>query len=248
MAQKGHPRGHERTDTLDELLTLGDRIAHWVQEHATLTIVVVVSVLVGAAATGGYISYSQHREEEASAAVSAVRSEFVQAMGGSPGAAEIPEPANPETARSVRLEFAERFLEVAREHGGTTAAALAALEAGDLLIEAGETERALEVWQEAAPGPGEAEVRGALLGRIAAAHEAAGRFAEAAQAHAKAGALRDYPLRDLEQARAAWAWLQAGETEEALATYRALRDRAPDFEIPEHLAAPLRELDLRSAS
>lgn len=240
MAAKRH---HEH-DTLEEIESLGERLAAWVGDHALLSIIVAAGVLIGAAATGGYISYSHHRADAAASALGAVRSEYLEAMGAPPGAVEIPEPANPETARSIRLEFAERFLAVASDHAGTAEAALAHLEAGDLLARSRENDRALEVWQEGLEQSSEPEIRGALLSRIAVAHERAHRFDEAARAHERAADERGYPVAHLERARAAWCWAEAGDTDRALTLYRRVRTDAPDLPIPPHLAARLHELDV----
>jgi tetratricopeptide (TPR) repeat protein len=237
-------RKHETADALEEIASLGDRLAEWVARHAALTIAIAASILVGAAATGGYLSYSGHQADAASAALAALRAEFVTAMGGTPGFVEIPEPANPETARSLRLEFAEAYLSAATEHAGTPSATLARLEAGDLLTRAGESGRALEVWSEALEQAKRPALRGVLLTRIGGSHESAEAFTEAAQAHERAAEIEAFPLRSLALARAAWCWVKAGQRDRALSLYRRLRSIAPDFELPPHLDAPLRELEV----
>jgi tetratricopeptide (TPR) repeat protein len=234
------------TDTLGEIQSLADRLSDWVAANRALAIAVTAGILFAAAAVGGYLSWSARQANRAASAVSALRDEFLVAMGGSPGDLQAPEPANPETARGVRQEFANRFLELAKEQAGTSAALEARLQAGALVAELGEPDSALEIWQQ---GLAEAErgsaLRGLLLGRIARAHERAGRLGEAAEAHERAAALTDFPLRHLALADAARCWAEAGDADRAVRDYERLRSEAPDLQLPAHLEARLRELTAR---
>jgi Tfp pilus assembly protein PilF len=78
--------------------------------------------------------------------------------------------------------------------------------------------------------------------RLGYLHEDAGRWAEAAAAHAAAAEVPEYPLRTWALADAARCELKAGRRAEALALYDRLQAEAPDLALPEHEAAQLREL------
>lgn len=242
-------RTHGPADALEELDSLADRMTGWVAANRVLAITAAAAVLLSAAGMGAYLSWRHEREQRASDAVSAVREEFVRAMGGTPGSFEVPEPANPETAREVRERFAKRFREVATEKSGTTAAVEAHLEAGALLEQLGRPEEALEVWQQGlAATPGDSPLRGLVLERIAGAHESAGRFPEAAEAHQAAAALQAFPLRDLALADAARCWAEAGQPDRALDAWEQLRARDAQASAPPHVRARLDELAARRAA
>jgi len=237
------------TEVLHEIESLGERLAQWVSENWRLAAAIVAGILLAAALYGAWISWSRGRAEEASAALASVREEYLHAMGATPGALEIPELANPEAAESVRTEFRERFAEVAREHSGTAAGALAWIAAGDLAQEAGDAEAAVSTWQDALDDVGDHEaLRGALLQRIARAHERAGRWNEAAEAHQQAGGLEDFPLHPFALADAARAWDTAGQPDRALQLFERLETRHPDFPLPDYLRARVRELRALAAS
>ncbi|HSJ95651.1 MAG TPA: hypothetical protein VLC53_01180, partial [Myxococcota bacterium] len=116
-------------DTLAQLESLGDRLIGWVSSNPALVLGTAVAILLVAATIGGTRAWRNSAADEASAGLAAIQREYVMAMGGEATDMEAPEPANPETARQVRTEYVERFASFAREHAGTPAQALAALEA-----------------------------------------------------------------------------------------------------------------------
>src|SRR6185436_17445770 len=102
-------------------------------------------------------------------------------MGGKPTDLEIPEPANPETARTVRTTFAERYDALAKEWSDTPAGGLALLEAGRLHEQLGNPDRALEIWTEAIGKlPADSAALGILRTRIAHIQEEKGELEAAA--------------------------------------------------------------------
>ena len=75
----------------------------------------------------------------------------------------MPEPANPETAKTVRTNYADQYVAVAKEWSGTPTAALALLQASELFAKLGNTDRALEVATEAsAQVPADSPIRAVI--------------------------------------------------------------------------------------
>jgi tetratricopeptide (TPR) repeat protein len=238
-------RRHQPTDTLEELETLGARLAQWVGANAALVLGVAGAVLLAAAAVGGYAAWSRSHADHASAALAELRSGFVEAMGGKPGDVNVPEPANPETARSVRTEYADKYAGFAKEWSGTESALVADLRAGELYLALGNRDRALEVWKDAvANAPTDSPVRGILESRLGHLYEDQGDFAAAAQAHEAAAAVPGYPLRNESLADAARCYDEAGQPEKALAIYRELQSQ-PNANLPPEVTARFEELAAR---
>ncbi|RIK97473.1 MAG: hypothetical protein DCC71_21670 [Proteobacteria bacterium] len=234
-------------DTLEELESLGERLAQWVGANPAVVLGVAGAILLIAASIGGYRAYSHARVEKASAALAAVRGEFMTAMGGKPTDAEVPEPANAEAARSIRTDFAERYAMLARDWSGTPTAALALLEAGQLYEQLGNRERALELWTEAVAGAATGSpVVGVIQSRIGHLQEDAGDFAAASRAHEAAAAVPGYPLRIDALADAARTSADAGQTDRALDLYRQIESEAPEAQLAPHVEARLEEIAARA--
>jgi tetratricopeptide (TPR) repeat protein len=233
----------QATETLHEIESVFDRASAWMAANPVPVLAVLGGVLLIAAVVGVTRYLGQRSAHEGSAAVAAVQTSYLEAMGAQPGAIDVPEPANPETARSVRLEHAERFLEVAADHEGTAAAVEARVEAADLLEQVGEEERAREVWREAVrEAPAGTVLRGLALQRYAAALERAGSLEEAATAFDEAGDIQAFPGRWLALAQAARLWSEAGRPQDAVAIADRLHEEAPPGTIPPHLQARLQTL------
>ena len=241
MAQK-----HEPTDTLEELESLGERLLGWVEANPVLVLAVAGAILLGAAGFGGWRAWQSARADRASSALAELRTQYVVAMGGTANDAKVPEPANPDTARSVRTEYVERFVELARAHGGTAAAALGRLEASEIYQKLGQPDRALEVLQQgAAAQRSDSPLRGILEARIARLQENAGRFDDAARAYEAAASIQSYPLRIEALGDAARCYAEAGQREAALAIYAKLQTEAPDRHLEPHIEARLKELQAK---
>jgi len=234
-------------DTLEQLESLGDRLVQWVVANPVLVLGTAAAVLLIAASIGGVRAWRHSQADQASAQIAALRAEYVVAMGGEATDLDVPEPANPETARKVRTDFVERFASFSREHAGTPAQAIAALEASAIYEELGAQDRAREVVQEAVDAlPSDSAIRAVAQRRIAALLEGAGDFAAAAQAHLAAADTPGYPLRLDALGDAARCLAEAGKGPEALAIFTRIQSEAPDHRLPPHLQARLSELQAQT--
>jgi tetratricopeptide (TPR) repeat protein len=239
-------RKEEPADTLAELESLGDRFGQWVGANPIPVLAVFGAVLLLAAAIGGYRAWSHARADRASAALARVQDDLVVALGGKLSDAVAPEPANPETARTVRTEFTDRYLAVAQEWEGTETAALALLEAGQLQQKLGNRDRALELWTQAAASASQsAPAYGVIQSRIGHLQEDAGDLEAAARAHELAAAVPGFPLHADALADAARAWAEAGKPDQALALFQRLKTEAPEYQLAPHVEARLLELEAR---
>jgi hypothetical protein len=234
-------------DTLAQLESLGDRLVHWVSANPAVVLGAAAAILLVAAAIGGTRAWQASSANQASAELAGLQRQYVEAMGGEATDLEAPEPANPETARKVRTDYVERFASFAREHEGTPAQALAALEASRIYESLGAPEQAREIVQAAVDAlPADSPIRAVALRRVAALAESAGDFEAAAMAHVAAGDTPGYPLRFEALADAARCWAEAAKPDEALALYDRIRTEAPDHRLPPHVEARLAELKARS--
>lgn len=230
-------------ETLEDIQGAADRLAEWIQKHLILVAVAVGAVLLAVAAVSLWISYRSGQEEEASTALATTRNAYLEAMGASPGALEVPELANREAAERIRSEYAGRFAEIAEAHPGTVSGALARLEVGEMKAASGDAAGALAIFEQAvAEAPASEALRGMLLQRSAQALEALERWAEAADRHEQAAGLADYPVRGWALADAARCAAQAGDRERALALYERVEADFPDVRLPDYQRAQLREL------
>jgi hypothetical protein len=228
--------------TLEEIQHFGDRVVEAVSNTPRPVILVLTAIVLAAATYGGLNQYRGSRTSEAVAALEEVRTSYLEAMGGGPGSVQVPEPANPETARSVRNEYAGRYEQVASDHAGTASASLALLEAGQLRRELGDIEAAQETWRRAAAAA-DGWLRAMAYERVAQADEEAGRFGAAAAAYTQAADISGYPRRYQAMAKAARCWADAGDASQAVALYKRIQAESPETRLAPHVSARLRELE-----
>ena len=243
-------RGTQTTahGTLEEIEGIADRIASWIGANPVIVLAVGISILVAAAGYGGWVTWRSGREDRASFALASLERDYLNAMGAAPGTTEITEPANPETAKTVRREFAQKLLAMADQNSHTAASTVARLTAGDLLAAAGEPDKALEAWRAALGGVGGNQaLRGITLRRIATVLEGQTKWSEAAAANLEAGGLAGFPLRRWALADAARCYAEAGNLEQAISLADQLEREGPANDLPEHLVAKLAELRARGA-
>jgi predicted negative regulator of RcsB-dependent stress response len=229
VAKKQTP--NPTAETLREIEASGDRLAEWASANATTILAAIAAVLLLAGIVGLYVQAGEEARDEAANALALATSQYRQEMGADPISGPIPEPANPELAEEVRSRFVERFADVARDHTGTAAGALAWLEAGHLQTELGRLEAAAESF-----GRARDEARGSAIEAIAETRlanlaEERGDLATAAEAYERAARIASYPLRFLAVTEATRCWLEAGEDERAMAAYQRLENEFPD-EVP----------------
>lgn len=244
MARKSKSSG--ATEVFDDFESLADRLMDWIVANARLVLVSAAVIVLAAAVLGGWATWSRDRELEASDALDRVWGAYLSAMGAPPTALEVPELANPEAARRIREDFAQRFATVADEHEGTVAGTLAGLEARELAQETGEAEPDPGAWDAAAEKlPGDSPLRGLLLQRAGYAHEQAGRWREAAESHEAAARVEGFPLRAWALADAARCFEEAGDLERALDLYTEAEAAPGAGGLPGLVPQQLQELRAR---
>ena len=236
-------------DTLEELESVGERLAQWVGANPAIVLGIAGAILLGAASFGGYRAFSHSQADKASASLGKLHSEFVAAMGGKATDVEIPEPANPETAKTVRTEYADRYVALAKDWSGTPTATLSLLEASELFAKLGNPDRALEVALQASEqAPADSAIRAITASRIAHLQEEMGEFEAAARSYETAAAVPGFPLQTDTLVQAARCWAEAGKPEQALALYQRLKSDSPDLRLAPHIEARLQEIEARSST
>jgi tetratricopeptide (TPR) repeat protein len=243
MARGADPNAAQSLPDIEGALA---RAARWVGENPAVFLGAAGIVLLVAAGIGGTRWWRERAELRASGAVSEVREGFLRAMGAPPGASDFSEPANPETARRAREDYAARFAEVAEAHPGQAASVEAWIEAGNLREQLGQRDAALEAWKRGVEqAPAGSPLRALALERLASGYEARAAWAEAAAAHEEAAGAPAYPLRHFALAAAARCYAAAGERERAQALADRVASEAPDARLPDDLQARLDELRSR---
>lgn len=243
VARKSKHQVESAAATLDELESRSERLADWISNNPTAILGTAAAILVIAAIYGFATSSQDAAAEKAAASLATVQSEYRKAMGAGPSDFEIPEPANADTALAVRTEYLERFISVASEHQGTSTAALAALDAGQIQDQLGNPGEARATWQAGADGlPAESPIRALLLLRVAGSFEEEENWSEAAASYEEAAAVPAFPLRHTALLDASRCRAQAGEVDQALANYAMVEEEAPDQVIPQDLSARVAEL------
>ena len=229
---------------LDQLETRSGDLAQWISDNPLPILAGAGTILAIAAVYTLASSGIDTAKHEASAATAVAKSEYRSAMGGAySGTVEIPEPANPEIARSTRLEYIERFQGLAAEQAGNEMGSYAWVQAGSLQADQGDLEGALESFEQALEPFDKSEaMRGIILARIAVIHEQLGDLASAAAAHLEASEITSYPLRYFALLNAARNQAEAGQTDAAIVTFERVTQESPDLLIPEHTQAMLMEL------
>ena len=246
VARRRRPKQepHSAAHTLNALETRGDRAAEWISENPLL-ILGVGGVILLVAAIWGFSSQDDREEDlQASAELSVVENDYRTAMGAAAGSVEIPEPANPEAARSIREDFVAQFSQLGAGASGTVAGALAQLEAGKLEQQLGHLESAETLFRagaEALPPAGEG-LAAFFLVRLASAHEAASEWPEAARTYLRASQVPDYPLSQAAVADAIRCYLEAGDLEAARSLLPSLERDGANAAIPNYVSARFDEI------
>jgi len=234
---------NQADETLHQIEESFDRVAHWVSARRIPLAAAALAILALAAGSDLYHDRRSAGDDEAAEALAEVRSRYQSAMGAEPGALVFAEPANPEVARSARERFVKEFEAVGHEHAGSSAAALAWLEAGNLHQKLGAPHLAQDDWQAALESAGAGtDLEALLLQRMARAQEDAGDWKAAADSHERAAQNPEFPGRWHALADAARCRLEAGEPEAALALFTQLENADVLDRVPASTVARLREL------
>lgn len=247
--KKHKPGKDSAAATLDDLEVRSSDLAEWISENPLPILIVAGAILAIAAAYTVASTGVDTARHEASDAIAMVKSEYRAAMGGSYyGSLEVPEPANAEIARTTRLEYVERFKELAGEHEGSEMGSYALVQAGSLQEELDDFDGALASLQRALVPYDESQaMRGIILERIAAIHERLGDLSAAAAAHMEASEITSYPLRYFALLNAARSQAEAGESDAAIVSFERVTNESPDLQIPQHTQAMLMELKVKNS-
>jgi hypothetical protein len=228
-------------ELVQELDSAFERGANWVGQRPLVAVGAIGVLLLAAAVAGGVSSWQTRDAHAAEAEIAGVYDAYLAAMGASPGARDVPEPANPEVGRRAREEFAAKLLAAAKRHDDSAAAALGRLQAADLLDLNGDSAGAFAARELAArSAPRSSGVAAIALGRYAVALEDNGDLAGAAEAFAAAAEI-DSPGRVLALGDAARCFAQLGNKQRALKLF-AEAERLGADELPVHVKQRLVEL------
>lgn len=231
----------------ENLESVFERGAGWVGAHPQQVLIGIGAVLLVAAGVGALGSLQERRAHAAEAEVAGVYDAYLAAMGASPGAREVPEPANPEVGRKTRAEFAAKLLVATSAHDDSAAAVVGRLQAATLLETNGDADGAFQARELAAKhAPRGSGVAAIALTRYGVALEAKGNLAEAAKAFADAGEI-DSPGRALALADAARCEAQLGNRARALELF-AKAEKLGSEAIPVYVRQRLVELRVGSPS
>jgi len=234
-------------EALREIEETGDRFATWAAEHAALILGAIAAALVLAASVGLYMQHSASARDAAANALALASSQYRQAMGADPAGGPVPEPANPELAERTRSEFVDRYIEIAKTYPNTPTSALAWLEAGQLQTELDRPKEARESFQTARKAAGKLAIGALASIRLAELAEEQGDPATAASEYEAAAGLDSYPLRAAALADAARCWVEAGDSDRALADFQRLESEYPDAPVAPPIEALIAELRVRRA-
>lgn len=233
-------------ETLADMEASGDRIADWAADNAAIILGAIAGVLVIAAGVGFWLQHGSNARDAAANALAVTTGQYRQAMGADPAGGPIPEPANASLAEKTRREYVEAFETVGRDHSGTTAGAIALLEAGGLYLALGEPGNAAERFASARDAAAGTPIGALASVRVAGLAESEGDLEKATAAYEAASQVASYPLRSTALADAARCAAAAGDTERALALYQRFESEFPDELIPPQIEAQLVELRIRS--
>jgi hypothetical protein len=226
---------------LEDIDSVFERGAAWVGARPQLALAALVALLLVGAAVGGLSSMRERSAHAAEAEIAGVYDSYLAAMGASPGAREVPEPANPALGRTTREEFAAKLLAAAANHDSSAAAVVGRLQAADMLDKNGDAQGAFQARElAAAKAPSGTGVAVIALTRLGVAREAKGDLAAAAEAFESAGKI-DSPARALALADAARCQADLGHKERALALFAEAEKHGADA-IPAHIRQRLIEL------
>ena len=233
-------QAHE-ADLAVEVDTIFDRGASWIGNHPREVLIAFAALLVIAGGIGIARESQSRAASAAEAQISSVYDAYLVAMGATPGANDVPEPANPELGKNARSEYAAKLLEAANAHDDSAAAVGGRLQAAKMLEANGDAAGAFEARKLAAThAPAGSPVAALALVRHAVALETKGDLKPAAEAFERAGEI-DSPARVLALADAARIRAALGESARALELF-AQAEKLGIEAVPAHVKQRLIEL------
>ncbi|MGH2604419.1 MAG: tetratricopeptide repeat protein [Dehalococcoidia bacterium] len=123
---------------------------------------------------------------------------------------------------------ASEFARISENYAGTRAAQEATLLLGQVRLLQGQSEQAVNVLREFAPGA-DPRYRAQAYGLLGAAYENLGRMRDAAEAYRKAADVAQWPFLEAQfLSDAGRAWTAAGDTTAALASYGRIVNEFPE--------------------
>ena len=184
-------------------------------------------ILLGGAVALGF-EWSERQAEAAQAQLDEVERGYFEAMGASPVAFYVTEPANQDLARRAREAALAGYGQVVADHAGSVAEQVAQIRAAEVEIGLGRLEDAEQRLAAAADEmDADSPLRATALRLRGYALEELERFADAAAAYESAAAVESYPGRESVYLAAGESWLRAGDSARALGAFRETLVLAP---------------------
>ena len=207
--------------------TLG-RIFEWLEDNSKPVLGALAGVVLLGAAAALAFEWSASQARTAQSQLAEVERSYFEAMGASPVAFYVTEPANQEQAQRARDAALAGYEQVAADHPGSVAEQLAQIRAAQVEIDLGGMDAAEQRLAQAADQMDEdGPLRATALRLRGYALEELERFADAAAVYESAAAIESYPGRESLYAAAGESWLRAGNLERALGAFRETLALAP---------------------
>ena len=244
MARRNRPKQQPNSaaQTLDIIETRGDRLAEWIAGNPVPIIATGVGILVLAGAWAFFSQEDNQADLAAATQLSETQTAYRSAMGANGNSIDIPEPANPAAAQSIREEAVLNYDRVTADHPNTVAAALAQLQAGKLEQDLGNPQGARGHYEAGLDiVPAGNPLSAFFWVRMASLAEAQQDWAGAASAYVNASEVPGYGLRHAAQVDAIRTYLEAGDSQAAQALHDQLVTTSPDAPLPPHVSAQLAE-------
>ncbi len=231
----------QEDDLAKEVDSVFDRGASWIASHPREVLVTLFAILAIAAGTGIAREVQRRAANAAEAQISGVYDAYLAALGATPGAGEVPEPANPVIGKNARAEYAAKLLDASKAHSDSAAAVGGRLQAAKMLELNGDAEGAFAARKLAAESaPKNSPVATLALTRYAVALEAKGDLKTAAEAYESAGKITS-PGQALALADAARCQASLGDRTRALELF-AQAEKIGIEAVPVHVKQKLIEL------
>ncbi len=219
----------------------------WVQDNIR-SIAAVFGVLFVTGLLVVFVLESRKSAEEAGqTALMQTQLDLSQAMGASPGAVVIEEPANEEVALAAREAALASYAALMDEYEGSDAAIIAGIRSAQLEIELGRLEAADTRLTELTRTLGANDARRAVALRLKGyTQEQRGLDTEAGETYLEAATVESYPAMPLVLLSAAKSFERAGSYQRAITTYERVLAASPEVAEQESVVARMRLAEARA--